>query len=514
MKLFLILFLNFLIFIKSKEINKTYTDNITSYYKKIFNSTSKDRNLQLKINTTTNLPYIFTPIDLKGNTTLFKIKINRILTSCIEYPYKEHLTFVLQNFFKGNSMNSDIYTQAFSLVIQILYFKYADKKFFKEYFNNTAQNYTFELNDDLNEYVDYIFEIINNDESFVGKENYNHTSENYNKLINKYELFDFVKEVTHGVYEYLIATIKNVDKNSKENILTFLGNKKTEFIRLFYFINKHTNPLTYDTFKKVFFNDSNSNNTNQDDYDNEKKRCLYLTPITDILDLEFNKIESSYSLYSFPLNNSLLYYSKDSIQNGEIKKNLIITSANGFFDYGKKYVFNTDAKLLNYDIIFKRSLIDNNTYNNFLVRAAKMTGYLDNIYIHNDDYYKTEIILSNKNLNSKIFVLGRLLYFNEKIEEKKKQEFYMINLVRQFVISNENEINADCFYYSCLNKYLNVTSKIFDDLKDYDKYNEEEKDLLDLVYMNYEILYYNYVELFNKMENDIENEIKKIRNDF
>ena len=120
MKIFLILFLNFLIFIKSKEINKTFTDSLTSYYKKIFNSTSKDRNLQLKINTTTNLPYIFTPIDLKANTTLFKIKINRILTSCIEYPYKEHLTFVLQNFFKGNSMNSDIYTQAFSLVIQIL----------------------------------------------------------------------------------------------------------------------------------------------------------------------------------------------------------------------------------------------------------------------------------------------------------------------------------------------------------------------------------------------------------
>ena len=49
MKIFLILFLNFLIFIKSKEINKTFTDNLTSYYKKIFNSTSKDRNLQLKI---------------------------------------------------------------------------------------------------------------------------------------------------------------------------------------------------------------------------------------------------------------------------------------------------------------------------------------------------------------------------------------------------------------------------------------------------------------------------------
>ena len=489
MKIFLILFLNFLIFIKSKEINKTYTDNITSYYKKIFNSTSKDRNLQLKINTTTNLPYIFTPIDLKANTTLFKIKINRILTSCIEYPYKEHLTFALQNFFKGNSMNSDIYTQAFSLVIQILYFKYADKKFFKEYFNNTAQNYTFELNDDLNEYVDYIFEIINNDESFVGKENYNHTSENYNKL-------------------------KNVDKNSKENVLTFKKNKKTEFIRLFYFINKHTNPLTYDTFKKVFLNESNSNNTNNDDYNNEKRRCLYLTPITDILDLEFNKIDSAYSLFSFPLNNSLLYYSKDSIQKGEVKKNLIITSTNGFFDYGKKYVLNTDAKLLNYDIIFKRSLIDNNTYNDFLVRAAKMTGYLDNIYIHNDEYYKTEIILSNKNLNSKIFVLGRLLYFNEKIEEKKKQEFYMINLVRQYVIGNENEIDADLFYYSCLNKYFVVISKIFDDLKDYDKYNEEEKDLLDLVYMHYEILYFNYVELFNKMENDIENEIKKIINDF
>ena len=143
-----------------------------------------------------------------------------------------------------------------------------------------------------------------------------------------------------------------------------------------------------------------------------------------------------------------------------------------------------------------------------------MTGYLDNIYIHNDEYYKTEIILSNKNLNSKIFVLGRLLYFNEKIEEKKKQEFYMINLVRQYVIGNENEIDADLFYYSCLNKYFVVISKIFDDLKDYDKYNEEEKDLLDLVYMNYEILYFNYVELFNKMENDIENDIKKIRNDF
>jgi hypothetical protein len=54
-----------------------------------------------------------------------------------------------------------------------------------------------------------------------------------------------------------------------------------------------------------------------------------------------------------------------------------------------------------------------------------MTGYLDNVYIQNDDYYKTEIILSNKNLNSKIFVLGRLLYFNEKIEEKKKKKNFI-----------------------------------------------------------------------------------------
>ena len=119
MKIFLILFLNFLIFFQSKKINETFTENLSIYYKKIFNSTSKDRNLQLKINTTTNLPFIFTPIDLKPNTTLFKLKINRILSSCIEYPYKEHLTFLLKNFFKGNSLNSDIYTEAFSLVIQI-----------------------------------------------------------------------------------------------------------------------------------------------------------------------------------------------------------------------------------------------------------------------------------------------------------------------------------------------------------------------------------------------------------
>ena len=511
---FIVLFLNFLIFFQSIKINETFTENLSIYYKKIFNSTSKDRNLQLKINTTTNLPFIFTPIDLKANTTLFKLKINRILSSCIEYPYKEHLTFLLKNFFKGNSLNSDIYTEAFSLVIQIMYFKFADKKLFKEYFNNITQNYTFELNDELNEYIDIIFQIINNDENFIGKENYNHTSETYNKLIKKYDLFDFVKEVTHGIYDYLISALKNFDKNSKENILSFLGEKKTEFIRLFYFINKHTNPLTYDSFKKAFFNDSNTNDTNNDDYDNEKKRCLYLTPITDILDLEFNKIDSAYALFSFPLNNSLLYYTKDTIKKGEVKKNLIITSTNGFFDYGKKYIFNRDANLLNYDVTFKRSLIDNNTNNDFLINAAKVTGYLDNIYIHNNDYYKTEIILSNKNLNNKIFVLGRLLYFNEKIEEKKKKEFYIISLVRQFVLSTENEINADFFYYLCLNTFLKTTSQIFEDLENYDLYNEEEKDLIDLVYMQYDILYFNYVELFNKMEKDIENDIEKIRKNF
>ena len=331
----------------------------------------------------------------------------------------------------------------------------------------TKEEYEYELNSNLREYIDVIYAQLNS-----SKYNFD-----YSKLINK----DFLERYKLGdnfiadeVYDYIIDAIK-LNKNEKlVNLLkSFLFDKREEFIKLFFYINSNGFSLSYPHYEEFYLGKNDTN------YMKSNYICVYISPITDMLDTKVNLRNKGFTFSSYPiLNNSLLVYTRSAIQkketNGILTKFFSVSNDNLFYQYNyefdeykkynlKKYLYSKEL-----EVIVPKKYIEGQE--NKKVTTCQLLNICRGLMpVPNDNtLLKMSNFIGTTNENPHLMSFGRLLFLDEKelLNEENKEKFQIF--IKSFStgtkISDENELLAYLFYYDQLNREIVNYKDFFSDI--------------------------------------------------
>ena len=449
-------------------LNIIFCFNIDEYYRKQFTNETGDPHLKLT-NKTNDLPLIKFNENIPRNATLLKINKNQILISCSKFPYDDLLFQYINQYFSIKRITSSFYTELFNLLVKILYYKYAPldeiEKEFKSINLSINENYEYKLSNELMEYIEAIYAQLNSSK-------YNFDLNKYNKqLLQWYYLEDNL--IANEVYDYILDII-NLNKNEKiVNFLkSFLFNKKDEFIKLFNYINSNGFSSSYPQYEEFYLGIKNY--TNYNNY-----ICVYISPITDMLDTKVNLKKGAFSFNAFPIKNqSLLLYTKSPIQmkdnNGILTKYFTVSNDNLFFQFNylyddykkynlKKYIYSKSI-----DVIFQKKIIESS--GNKKLTTCQITNICRGLISFDKNTFKMSNYIKSTSETPNLLNFWRLLFMDEELLNDNNKEKFQI-FIRSFSsgtkINDENELLANLFYYEQLNREIIKYKDLFNDINKY-----------------------------------------------
>lgn len=496
-------------------LNIIFCVNIDEYYRNLFTIETRDPHLKLTNKSNDSIiPFIISEEDIPINATLLRINKTLLIISCTKYPYDDLLYQYANQYFTKKKINSSFLIELINLIFKILYFKYAPiesiKKEFKPMNLSIIDEYQYELNNILKEYIDVIYSQLNSPKYYFDFSKY---SNNY--FIEKYKLGDIF--IVNEIYEYIIKEIK-LNKNEKvSNFLkSFLFDKKEEFIKLYFYININGFSLPYPQFEHFYLGKQNST-----DYIKANYMCVYLSPITDMMATKVNIRNRGFNFISYPVfNNSLLIYTKSHIPmketNGILTKYFTISNENVFFLYNniyneyKKFDLQKYIYLKLIDVIVPKKYIEG-PENKKITICQLLNTCKGIVPVSNDNnLLKIPYIISTDSENPTLISLGRTLFLDEEYideEDKGKIQFLVQSLTRGIKINEENELLTSLFYYDQLKRDFANFKDYFSDIKNKEKEIKSNKDLFKLIELNLNVVLKNFIFILNKLEVQLNHEI-------
>ena len=502
----------FLLFLLSFCLNI----DIYDYYQRQFTTAPLKIPVNLTNKTSPNeMPKIKFYKDIPNNSSILNISKEQIIISCSKFPYDEMLYQYINQYLSVKRISSAFYSELFNLLVKILYYKYAPLDSIKNDFINMteAAELEFELGKEKMEYIDIIYSRLNDSK-------YNFDTEKFDKdLIKKYQLEGGI--MASDLYDYIIDLIKN-NKNEKilNNLKSFLFDKKSEFIKLFNYLNSNAISISYPHFEEFYYGIKNMS-----DYMKANYLCVFISPILDLLDTKVNIKDKGFTFFAYPqLNSSLLLYTNNNIKvketNGILTKYFSISNENLFFQHNyafeeyKKYNFNKYIYTKPIEILFDKKLLDGKQKKKLSV--CQMLQICRGLIPNDKNSYKMSNLISSSALNEHLITFGRLLFIDEeRLNENDQKKFNLI--LRSFAygskISDDNEFLSRLFYLEQLSKGTTHYKELFADVikKEKDiKEKKEDNDLFKLIEMNFRCVLNNYNFLLDSMEVILNREILDI----
>lgn len=502
----------FLLFLLSFCLNI----DIYDYYQRQFTTAPLKIPVNLTNKTSPNeMPKIQFYKDIPNNSSILNISKEQIIISCSKFPYDEMLYQYINQYLSVKRISSAFYSELFNLLVKILYYKYAPLDSIKNDFINMteAAELEFELGKEKMEYIDIIYSRLNDSK-------YNFDTEKFDKdLIKKYQLEGGI--MASDLYDYIIDLIKN-NKNEKilNNLKSFLFDKKSEFIKLFNYLNSNAISISYPHFEEFYYGIKNMS-----DYMKANYLCVFISPILDLLDTKVNIKDKGFTFFAYPqLNSSLLLYTNNNIKvketNGILTKYFSISNENLFFQHNyafdeyKKYNFNKYIYTKPIEILFDKKLLDGKQKKKLSV--CQMLQICRGLIPNDKNSYKMSNLISSSALNEHLITFGRLLFIDEeRLNENDQKKFNLI--LRSFAygskISDDNEFLSRLFYLEQLSKGTTHYKELFSDVikKEKDiKEKKEDNDLFKLIEMNFRCVLNNYNFLLDSMEVILNREILDI----
>ena len=502
----------FLLFLLSFCLNI----DIYDYYQRQFTTAPLKIPVNLTNKTSPNeMPKIKFYKDIPNNSSILNISKDQIIISCSKFPYDEMLYQYINQYLSVKRISSAFYSELFNLIVKILYYKYAPLDSIKNDFINMteAAELEFELGKEKMEYIDIIYSRLNDSK-------YNFDTEKFDKdLIKKYQLEGGI--MASDLYDYIIDLIKN-NKNEKilNNLKSFLFDKKSEFIKLFNYLNSNAISISYPHFEEFYYGIKNMS-----DYMKANYLCVFISPILDLLDTKVNIKDKGFTFFAYPqLNSSLLLYTNNNIKvketNGILTKYFSISNENLFFQHNyafdeyKKYNFNKYIYTKPIEILFDKKLLDGKQKKKLSV--CQMLQICRGLIPNDKNSYKMSNLISSSALNEHLITFGRLLFIDEeRLNENDQKKFNLI--LRSFAygskISDDNEFLSRLFYLEQLSKGTTHYKELFSDVikKEKDiKEKKEDNDLFKLIEMNFRCVLNNYNLLLDSMEVILNREILDI----
>ena len=504
---------NFIIYILLITI---FCFDIDEYYRKQFKNGTADPHLKLANKTSENVvPLIKYSQNIPKNATLLKIDKNQTIISCSKFPYQELLSQYINQYLEKKRETSSFYLEEFILIVKILYYKYAPLKEIKNEFKplnlSITDEFEYELNDYLKEYIDAIYSQLNSKKYTFNSNIYYH-----NDFVKRYNLEN--NFIPNEVYDYIMESIEiNQNKKVMNYIKSFLSNRKDEFLKLFYYINEKGNTLSYPQYQEVYLGIKNKTSYLKSTY-----VCLYISPITDMLDVKVNKKSRITSLNPYPIfNSSILLYTVSPISvidnNGTLTKHYTVGNENVFFQF---YHLFEDFKIYNpknylylksIDIIFPKKLIDGK--DNKKISTCHYMNICRGLITNDENTYKMTHFIGDSTENPLLINFGRLVFLDEELlneNNKEKFQLFLRSFASRTKINDENEILAYLFYYQQLNRAIISYKDFFNDIINKEKEIEENKDLFRLIELNFDIVLKNYNFILDKLENMLTKQIMDI----
>ena len=502
----------FLLFLLSFCLNI----DIYDYYQRQFTTAPLKIPVNLTNKTSPNeMPKIKFYKDIPNNSSILNISKEQIIISCSKFPYDEMLYQYINQYLSVKRISSAFYSELFNLLVKILYYKYAPLDSIKNDFINMteAAELEFELSKEKMEYIDIIYSRLNDSK-------YNFDTEKFDKdMIKKYQLEGGI--MASDLYDYIIDLIKN-NKNEKilNNLKSFLFDKKSEFIKLFNYLNSNAISISYPHFEEFYYGIKNMS-----DYMKANYLCVFISPILDLLDTKVNIKDKGFTFFAYPqLNSSLLLYTNNNIKvketNGILTKYFSISNENLFFQHNyafeeyKKYNFNKYIYTKPIEILFDKKLLDGKQKKKLSV--CQMLQICRGLIPNDKNSYKMSNLISSSALNEHLITFGRLLFIDEeRLNENDQKKFNLI--LRSFAygskISDDNEFLSRLFYLEQLSKGTTHYKELFSDVikKEKDiKEKKEDNDLFKLIEMNFRCVLNNYNFLLDSMEVILNREILDI----
>ena len=502
----------FLLFLLSFCLNI----DIYDYYQRQFTTAPLKIPVNLTNKTSPNeMPKIQFYKDIPNNSSILNISKEQIIISCSKFPYDEMLYQYINQYLSVKRISSAFYSELFNLIVKILYYKYAPLDSIKNDFINMteAAELEFELGKEKMEYIDIIYSRLNDIK-------YNFDTEKFDKdMIKKYQLEGGI--MASDLYDYIIDLIKN-NKNEKilNNLKSFLFDKKSEFIKLFNYLNSNAISISYPHFEEFYYGIKNMS-----DYMKANYLCVFISPILDLLDTKVNIKDKGFTFFAYPqLNSSLLLYTNNNIKvketNGILTKYFSISNENLFFQHNyafdeyKKYNFNKYIYTKPIEILFDKKLLDGKQKKKLSV--CQMLQICRGLIPNDKNSYKMSNLISSSALNEHLITFGRLLFIDEeRLNENDQKKFNLI--LRSFAygskISDDNEFLSRLFYLEQLSKGTTHYKELFADVikKEKDiKEKKEDNDLFKLIEMNFRCVLNNYNFLLDSMEVILNREILDI----
>ena len=502
----------FLLFLLSFCLNI----DIYDYYQRQFTTAPLKIPVNLTNKTSPNeMPKIQFYKDIPNNSSILNISKEQIIISCSKFPYDEMLYQYINQYLSVKRISSAFYSELFNLIVKILYYKYAPLDSIKNDFINMteAAELEFELGKEKMEYIDIIYSRLNDSK-------YNFDTEKFDKdMIKKYQLEGGI--MASDLYDYIIDLIKN-NKNEKilNNLKSFLFDKKSEFIKLFNYLNSNAISISYPHFEEFYYGIKNMS-----DYMKANYLCVFISPILDLLDTKVNIKDKGFTFFAYPqLNSSLLLYTNNNIKvketNGILTKYFSISNENLFFQHNyafeeyKKYNFNKYIYTKPIEILFDKKLLDGKQKKKLSV--CQMLQICRGLIPNDKNSYKMSNLISSSALNEHLITFGRLLFIDEeRLNDNDQKKFNLI--LRSFSygskISDDNEFLSRLFYLEQLSKGTTHYKELFSDVikKEKDiKEKKEDNDLFKLIEMNFRCVLNNYNFLLDSMEVILNREILDI----
>ena len=502
----------FLLFLLSFCLNI----DIYDYYQRQFTTAPLKIPVNLTNKTSPNeMPKIQFYKDIPNNSSILNISKEQIIISCSKFPYDEMLYQYINQYLSVKRISSAFYSELFNLIVKILYYKYAPLDSIKNDFINMteAAELEFELSKEKMEYIDIIYSRLNDSK-------YNFDTEKFDKdIIKKYQLEGGI--MANDLYDYIIDLIKN-NKNEKilNNLKSFLFDKKSEFIKLFNYLNSNAISISYPHFEEFYYGIKNMS-----DYMKANYLCVFISPILDLLDTKVNIKDKGFTFFAYPqLNSSLLLYTNNNIKvketNGILTKYFSISNENLFFQHNyafdeyKKYNFNKYIYTKPIEILFDKKLLDGKQKKKLSV--CQMLQICRGLIPNDKNSYKMSNLISSSALNEHLITFGRLLFIDEeRLNENDQKKFNLI--LKSFAygskISDDNEFLSRLFYLEQLSKGTTHYKELFSDVikKEKDiKEKKEDNDLFKLIEMNFRCVLNNYNFLLDSMEVILNREILDI----
>ena len=490
--------------------------DIYNYYQRQFTTAPLKIPVNLTNKTSPNeMPKIKFYKDIPNNSSILNISKEQIIISCSKFPYDEMLYQYINQYLSVKRISSAFYSELFNLLVKILYYKYAPLDSIKNDFINMteAAELEFELSKEKMEYIDIIYSRLNDSK-------YNFDTEKFDKdMIKKYQLERGI--MASDLYDYIIDLIKN-NKNEKilNNLKSFLFDKKSEFIKLFNYLNSNAISISYPHFEEFYYGIKNMS-----DYMKANYLCVFISPILDLLDTKVNIKDKGFTFFAYPqLNSSLLLYTNNNIKvketNGILTKYFSISNENLFFQHNyafeeyKKYNFNKYIYTKPIEILFDKKLLDGKQKKKLSV--CQMLQICRGLIPNDKNSYKMSNLISSSALNEHLITFGRLLFIDEeRLNENDQKKFNLI--LRSFAygskISDDNEFLSRLFYLEQLSKGTTHYKELFADVikKEKDiKEKKEDNDLFKLIEMNFRCVLNNYNFLLDSMEVILNREILDI----